>query len=142
LAEPLLRNPITGIAACCARAVSGHAITVLLKSVMNSRRLMGFTPVAENHLPVSLIRFWCESYAPHCSKKGAPMSALGQSRRWPGSACPVCPNSDMGLNGRAALRGPTLSGLLAQQVRHLGDVRRDPPRLIAVSSFAADRRPG
>jgi hypothetical protein len=29
---------------------SGHAITVLLKSLMNSRRLMGFTPLAENHL--------------------------------------------------------------------------------------------
>jgi hypothetical protein len=42
--DPLLRNPITGIAACCARAVSGHATTVLLKSLMNSRRLMGFTP--------------------------------------------------------------------------------------------------
>jgi hypothetical protein len=27
----MLRNPITGIAACCARAVSGHATTVLLK---------------------------------------------------------------------------------------------------------------
>jgi hypothetical protein len=82
LAEPLLRKPTTGIAACCARAVSGHAITVLLKSVMNSRRLMGFTPVAENHLPVSLIRFWCESYAPHCSKEGTPMSALGQKQTW------------------------------------------------------------
>src|SRR5262249_11952941 len=38
--EALLRNPITGIAACCARAVSGHATTVLLRSLMNSRRLM------------------------------------------------------------------------------------------------------
>jgi hypothetical protein len=33
-----------GIAACCARAVSGHATTVLLKILMNSRRLMGFPP--------------------------------------------------------------------------------------------------
>jgi hypothetical protein len=39
-----LRNPITGIAACCARAVSGHATTVLLKSLMNSRRFMGLFP--------------------------------------------------------------------------------------------------
>jgi hypothetical protein len=43
-------NPTTGIADCCARAVSDHATTVLLKSLMNSRRLMGFTPLAENHL--------------------------------------------------------------------------------------------
>jgi hypothetical protein len=34
------RNPTTGIVACCARAVSGHATAVLLKSLMNSRRLM------------------------------------------------------------------------------------------------------
>jgi hypothetical protein len=32
-----LRNPIVGIADCCARAVSGHAIAAAA-SVMNSRR--------------------------------------------------------------------------------------------------------
>jgi pimeloyl-ACP methyl ester carboxylesterase len=48
--DPLLRNPTTGDTTCCARAVSGHATTVLLKSLMNSRRLMGFAPLAENHL--------------------------------------------------------------------------------------------
>jgi len=50
---------------------------VLLTSLMNSRRLMGFTPVAENHLRVSLIRSSSESYAPRCSKTGGPMSPLG-----------------------------------------------------------------
>jgi hypothetical protein len=39
-----LRNPINGIAACCARVVSGHATIVLLKNLMNSRRLMGLDP--------------------------------------------------------------------------------------------------
>jgi hypothetical protein len=40
--EPLWRNPITGIAGCCARAASGHATAAPLpKSAMNSRRLMG-----------------------------------------------------------------------------------------------------
>src|SRR6516225_8975366 len=34
-------NPTTGIADCCACAASGHATTVLLKNLMNSRRLMG-----------------------------------------------------------------------------------------------------
>src|SRR5215472_2520231 len=39
-ADVLRRNPITGTADCCARAVNGHATTVLLESLMNSRRLM------------------------------------------------------------------------------------------------------
>ena len=33
--------------------------------------------MAENHLRKSLIRSSSESYAPHCSKECAPMSALG-----------------------------------------------------------------
>jgi hypothetical protein len=33
-------NPITGIAECCARAVSGHAADAPASSEMNSRRLM------------------------------------------------------------------------------------------------------
>ena len=32
------RNPITGIAGCCARAASGHAAAAPLRRVMNSRR--------------------------------------------------------------------------------------------------------
>ena len=34
------RNPITGIAGCCARAASGHAAAAPPSSVMNSRRPM------------------------------------------------------------------------------------------------------
>jgi hypothetical protein len=67
---------LLSIAVC---AASGHAITVRLKSLMNSRRLMGFTPVAENHLPESLLRSFSES-APHCSRECAPMSAMGHKR--------------------------------------------------------------
>ena len=33
-----MRNPITGIADCCARAASGHAAAAPPSSVMNSRR--------------------------------------------------------------------------------------------------------
>ena len=36
----LLRNPITGIAGCCARAASGHAAAAPPSSVMNSRRFI------------------------------------------------------------------------------------------------------
>ena len=39
LGDRVLRNPITGIAGCCARAASGHAAAVPI-SVMNSRRLI------------------------------------------------------------------------------------------------------
>ena len=47
---------------------------------MISRRLMGSAPVAENHLLVSLIRFWCESHTPRRSKMGGVMSPLGQKQ--------------------------------------------------------------
>src|SRR5436309_10059969 len=36
----LLRNPITGIAGCCARAASGHVAAAPPRSVMNSRRFI------------------------------------------------------------------------------------------------------
>jgi hypothetical protein len=39
LGDALLRNPITGMPGCCARAVSGQAIAAPPMSVMNSRRL-------------------------------------------------------------------------------------------------------
>jgi hypothetical protein len=39
-ADPLLRNPTTGIAACCARAASGHAAAALPSATSNSRRPM------------------------------------------------------------------------------------------------------
>ena len=38
LAETALRNPITGIAGCCARDASGHAAVAPPSSAMNSRR--------------------------------------------------------------------------------------------------------
>src|SRR5262249_2497746 len=40
LADCAFRKPITGIAACCARAASGQATAVPPTSAMNSRRLM------------------------------------------------------------------------------------------------------
>ncbi len=45
--ELLLRNPITGIAACCPRAASGHAAAAPPTSEMKLRRFMtdmGFSP--------------------------------------------------------------------------------------------------
>src|SRR5467141_2712557 len=37
---PVWRKPITGIAACCARAASGHATAAPPRRVMNSRRFV------------------------------------------------------------------------------------------------------
>jgi hypothetical protein len=87
-----------GIAGCCARAMSGHATAVLSKILMNSRRRMGFTPRAENHLRESLIRLSRERYAAlHRSKSREPMSALGHKRTFrslrPMSALP--PKADI-----------------------------------------------
>jgi hypothetical protein len=40
LGARLLRNPMTGIAGCCARTASGHAVAAPPSNVMNSRRLV------------------------------------------------------------------------------------------------------
>jgi hypothetical protein len=40
LGDAVPRNPIIGIAACCASAASGHAAAALPRSVMNARRPM------------------------------------------------------------------------------------------------------
>jgi hypothetical protein len=47
--EAALRNPITGIAGCCAPAASGHAAAPPI-SVMNSRRFMSDPKVWNRHL--------------------------------------------------------------------------------------------
>ena len=41
-----MRRTVLG---CCARAASGHAAAELLRSAMNSRRLMGADPKAQDH---------------------------------------------------------------------------------------------
>ena len=43
--RPGATNPTIGIAGCCARAASGHAVATPPRSVKNSRRLMSFVPV-------------------------------------------------------------------------------------------------
>src|SRR6516164_4345000 len=47
--DVLFRNPTTGIAACCARAASGHTAAPPT-SVMNARRLI-VAPRGQNHAP-------------------------------------------------------------------------------------------
>src|SRR6516165_2557595 len=62
-ADVLRKNPITGTADCCARAASGHATTVLLKSLMNSRRLMAFARPRTKSGIKRLSHFWIENCA-------------------------------------------------------------------------------
>jgi hypothetical protein len=62
------RDEALSIADCYARAVSAHGTTV---SPMNSRRLMGFIPLAENHHRKNLIRPLSESYPPNRRQFGA-----------------------------------------------------------------------
>src|SRR5262249_46412594 len=66
----LRRNPITGTADCCARAASGHATTVLLKSLMNSRRLMA-SPAPRTKSGIKrLSHFWIENCAVRRTQAG------------------------------------------------------------------------
>jgi hypothetical protein len=44
-----LRNPITGIAGCCARAPNGHVAAAPLRSVMNSRRRISAPKLRRQH---------------------------------------------------------------------------------------------
>src|SRR5437899_1873650 len=46
--DPMLRNPTTGIADCCARATNGHAAAVPPNSAMKLRRLMQNYPLWTN----------------------------------------------------------------------------------------------
>jgi len=75
---------------CCPRAVSGQPAAAPPISVMNWRRLMGFTPLTENHSFENLIRSSSESYAPHCSRTGEVMSAFGLEADMTGGICNVC----------------------------------------------------
>jgi hypothetical protein len=54
--EPECRNPMTGIAACCARAISGHAIVPPATSVMKSRRLMIYSRLGQGSVGLTLTR--------------------------------------------------------------------------------------
>jgi hypothetical protein len=85
LGETLLRYPITGIAGCCARAVNGHATTVLLKSLMNSRRLMA-SPAPRTTSGINRIsHFWIENCAVRCltGRPPCPLSAKSRHSRRP-----------------------------------------------------------
>src|SRR5262249_311624 len=79
--EVLPMYPIIGTLGCCARAASGHATLVLLKSLMNSRRLMA-SPAPRTRSGIQktstfLDRELCRSSHPN---RIATMSALGQKQ--------------------------------------------------------------
>src|SRR6516225_6960948 len=90
----LRRNPITGTADRCARAASGHATTALLKSLVNSRRLMA-SPAPRTKSGIKrLSRFWAENCAVRRTQAGSqpcPLWVKSRHRRgvrpcwWTGS---------------------------------------------------------
>jgi hypothetical protein len=77
-----LRNPISGVFGCCAREAGGHATTVLLKSLMNSRRLMAsLRPRRGLHRVSKEYHIVKSRIVPFVTpKRAAPMSALGQKQ--------------------------------------------------------------
>jgi hypothetical protein len=64
------RKPITGVAACCARAASGQPAKLLPRNAMNSRRLMGIPQGKDHELNYSTV---------HRSKKRPLMSEMGHN---------------------------------------------------------------
>src|SRR6516164_9969080 len=67
----LRRNPITGTADRCARAANGHATTVLLENLVNSRRLMA-SPAPRTKSGIKrLSHFWTENCAVRRTQAGS-----------------------------------------------------------------------
>src|SRR5262249_42471667 len=79
LADVPSRNPITGIAACCARVAIGHATAALPTSVMNSRRLMPSMGFLRADLIV--LKWWPCQPPPVLDQKDS------STRGWPVGCC-------------------------------------------------------
>jgi hypothetical protein len=67
--DPLPRNPITGIAGCCARAASGNAAIVPVISKMNSRRFIA-NPAPDTLNP-SVSKFSVQVQVVRCPEMGS-----------------------------------------------------------------------
>src|SRR5262245_10449413 len=102
--DKLLRNPITGIAACCERAASGHAAAAPPSVNMNSRRRMW---IAMRPLPLEVVCMqWRGRYHGlakerimllRCESLEPPMSQLGHVRQIDGPGRHACDRSTDGL---------------------------------------------
>src|SRR5262245_7721960 len=77
--ERALKNPITGLAACCARAENGQAAVAPPSNLMNSRRLMA-APAAWTSLIVSV---------QVARLKGHPPREVGRCPLWVRRTCAV-----------------------------------------------------
>src|SRR5262245_12692168 len=84
--DVLLRNPITGIAACCPRAANGQATAALPRNKMNSRRF-----IARPCMPIPILRAVHQNRKVHGAKQvgGAAMCAAAI----PSGLCPSRVNS-------------------------------------------------
>jgi hypothetical protein len=101
--EPLLRNPITGIAGCYARAASGNTAADPAIPVMKSRRRIAFPGLGTTPYSVFKSGHQNRNLRPakqeamvdlRCKKREPRMSAAGHSRRTRSSRaislCPQC----------------------------------------------------
>src|SRR5262249_20461952 len=97
LAEVLLRNPITGIAGCCAHAASGQAAAAPPSSVMNSRRFKPKPPV----LPTERIAYLCKPRDSYAAEFRAGLCPVGvrMRRTHPELFLPLTPDSRRSLGG-------------------------------------------
>ena len=78
------RNPITGIAGCCARAASGHAAAAPPSSVMNSRRFIRSIASDASSRRGSIADWRASSQGPAALRISTPlMSATGQKHELP-----------------------------------------------------------
>ena len=91
--EPTLRNPTSGMFGCCARTASGHATAVLLKNLMNSRRLMA-SPAPRTKSGIKrLSHFWIENCAVRRTQAGPQPCPLWVKSRHSTTSdqCPLYP---------------------------------------------------
>jgi hypothetical protein len=105
----LRRNPITGVAGCCARAESGHATAAPPSSVTNSRRLMpgrGLPPrcpapiiARRNRQASAVVADTCRWSAPACQIEPGRLRGIT-----PGACRAPCP-----IRRRAKLASPPRS---------------------------------
>ena len=108
LGDRVLRNPITGIARCCACAASGHAADNPVIPAMKSRRRITLPSLGyrQFRLPTEphQNRYWrpvkCdEMVSLHCTNLEPQMTEMGQKEHSPfGPLCQLWPAADITPN--------------------------------------------
>src|SRR6516225_1858057 len=84
MSDPVRRNPIIGIAACCACAASGHVAAEPATTLMKSRRRIAFPRLRTTLLRLDYSRVLRSAeWGSRVGLHRLPMSALGQKQTFP-----------------------------------------------------------